>query len=353
VYLGGLMVSRSLPCLPTFLQSKNFSALAPGWLPRLRLPTLSSGERRLLRRLLGDYRRAAAPAPVKPDPAAWPDDALTAAWLGHSTVLINFFGITILTDPALNARVGLGAGPFILGPKRYVKPALRFAELPPIDLVLLSHAHMDHFDLPTLRRFDSRPAVVTARATADLLRWTRLRRRVNELDWGQRLTLRFPDAPAARAVDDGGLEVEAFEVRHWGARVRTDDYRGYNGYILRRGGMAVLVAGDTAYTPLFGKLRGRGAKRPGANGAFDLALMPIGAYDPWIGAHCNPEQAAAMADAAGARAILPVHHQTFQLSYEPMEEPIRRLERALTDAPERIALRRIGETVTLSCGASG
>ncbi len=283
------------------------------------------------------------PAPQKPDPAAWHDDQVTAAWIGHSTVLINFYGVNILTDPILGARAGLPVGPFTLGPKRYVAPALRFSDLPPIDLILLSHAHMDHFDLATLRRFDRRPLVVTAHSTADLLHHTRLRPHLNELSWGEQLRLKFSRAPLATAVDGGQIEIEAFEVRHWGARMRTDDHRGYNGYVIRRGGAAILFAGDTAFTPTFRRLRGRGGK----DGLFDLGIVPIGAYNPWITNHCTPEEAVQMADMAGARFLMPVHHQTFKLSYEPMDEPIRRFEQALARTPERVAVRAVGETFRL------
>ncbi len=229
--------------------------------------------------------------------------------------------------------------------KRYVAPALTFRELPPIDLILLSHAHMDHFDLRTLRRFDRRPLVVTARETADLLRCTRLARHVTELGWGEGTRLKFSRTARALARDGGELDVAACEVRHWGARMRTDDHRGYNGYILRRGGRAILVGGDTSFTPRFGRLRGRGGAANG--GAFDLAVMPIGAYDPWINSHCTPEQAVEMADLAGARYVLPVHHQTFRLSAEAFGEPIRRFEAALAGQPERVALREVGETFLL------
>src|ERR671922_1249379 len=89
-------------------------------------------------------------APHRPEPTSWPDDRLTAAWLGHATVLLNFYGVRILTDPVLESRVGIGRGLAKLGPRRLVRPALRARELPPLDLVLLSHAHMDHTDLGTL-----------------------------------------------------------------------------------------------------------------------------------------------------------------------------------------------------------
>lgn len=314
-------------------------------LSRLRLPAFSRPELRYLKTILNDYRRRVLPAPHKPSPDTWRDDQVTTAWLGHSTVLINFFGVTILTDPILGTRAGLGLGPVVIGPKRYVAAALRFKELPPIDLILLSHAHMDHFDMATLRRFDRRPLVVTAHATSDLLGRTRLAGHVTELAWGESTRLKFSRSKTGLNIDHGEVEVEAFEVRHWGARMRTDDHRGYNGYMLRRNGVALLFAGDTSYTNAFRRLRGRGGSSRG--GAFDLAIMPVGAYDPWINSHCTPEQAAEMADMAGARYVLPVHHQTFKLSREPMDEPIRRLERALASTPQRLALREVGETFRL------
>jgi L-ascorbate metabolism protein UlaG (beta-lactamase superfamily) len=314
-------------------------------LSRLGLPAFPRRELRYAKVILDDYRRRMLPAPVKPTPNSWSDQEVTAAWLGHSTVLVNFFGVTILTDPVLGARAGLGLGPLVLGPKRYVRSALTFSELPPIDLILLTHAHMDHFDLPTLRRFDRRPLVVTAAHTGDLLRGTRLRGHVSELAWGESIRLKFSRTAYASTVERGELEIEAFEVQHWGARMRHDDHRGYNGYILRRGGRALLCAGDTAYTSRFRRLRGRGGEA--LDGGFDLAVMPIGAYDPWVTSHCNPEEAVEMADDAGARYLLPVHHQTFKLSREPMDDPIRRFERALARTPARVALRRVGETFRL------
>src|SRR5215475_3346117 len=134
-------------------------------------------------RFSADLKRAVLPAPARPNPAAWGDTGLYAAWLGHATVLLKVDGVTILTDPVFSTRVGLGFGPLTLGLKRLMLPALPVRELPNIDVVLLSHAHFDHFDLPSLRRL-AHPSttVVTARHTADLLpsrRW----REVHELGW--------------------------------------------------------------------------------------------------------------------------------------------------------------------------
>src|ERR687885_2071823 len=95
--------------------------------------------------------RPIAPAPERPSPRSWSDRGLYAAWLGHSTVLLKIDGFTILTDPVFSDRAGLSFGPVTLGIKRLVSPALKARDLPDIDLILLSHAHMDHVDLPSLR----------------------------------------------------------------------------------------------------------------------------------------------------------------------------------------------------------
>jgi L-ascorbate metabolism protein UlaG (beta-lactamase superfamily) len=244
------------------------------------------------------------------------------AWLGHSTVLLMLDGFTILTDPVFSARIGLNLGPLTIGLKRLVDVAAPLMELPPIDLILLSHAHMDHFDLPSLRQLEHRATeVVTAQRTSDLLRVRRYAR-VHELRWNESLEV-------------GPLRIRAFPVAHWGARMRSDVFRGYNGYVLESGRHRVIFGGDTAYTHSFRQLR--------SSERVDLAIMPVGAYDPWIHVHCNPEQAWAMANDAGAEFVLPVHHQTFQLSREPKFEPIERLLSAAGPHPDRVCLREIGQ----------
>src|SRR5574340_1637387 len=231
-----------------------------------------------------DLGRPVLTPPERPTPRRWPDRGLYAAWLGHTTVLLKIDGIAILTDPVFSERVGLNLGPLTLGLKRLVAPALRPRQLPRIDVVLLSHAHMDHFDVPSLRTLeDKHVTVVTAVQTTDLLRPGRYGR-VTELGWG-----------ATTRV--GPVEIRAFEVNHWGARMRTDTYRGYNGYTIQAGNYRVLFGGDTAATDLFRHVRGG---KP-----YDLAIMPVGAYNPWIHYHCTPEQAWAMAHDARSEFILP------------------------------------------------
>jgi L-ascorbate metabolism protein UlaG (beta-lactamase superfamily) len=245
------------------------------------------------------------------------------SWLGHATVLLNLFGSTVLTDPALERRIGLGRGLVKLGPRRLIQPALRKRELPRLDAVLLSHAHMDHTDLGTLRAIPSATRIVVQSGNRDLVRRFH---EVDELEWGERTRI-------------GGLEVESVETRHWGARMVTDRHRGWGGYLLRRAGRTVLFGGDTAYTDAFDHL--------GRSAPVDLAILPIGAYDPWVTSHASPEEAWRMFRALGAKYFLPIHHSTFRLSREPMDEPMRRLLAVAGTERWRIAITEVGQTWTL------
>jgi L-ascorbate metabolism protein UlaG (beta-lactamase superfamily) len=167
--------------------------------------------------------------------------------------------------------------------------------------------------------------VVTAKNTRDLL--SRFRH-VHELSWGESVAV---------STAHGQVSVTSVEVAHWGARMIRDEQREYGGYLIEREGRTICFAGDTALTPAFAHVR---TLTP----ALDLILMPIGAYDPWIHSHCSPEQAGAMARDAGARHFVPIHHETFRLSAEPMDEPLRRLEQALSGRPGVLLARHVGET---------
>ena len=169
-----------------------------------------------------EVQRPIGAAPRTPDWRRWTDRGIHAAWLGHSTVLMRIDGFTIITDPILFDWCGIHVGPVTLGLKRLVAPALRQGNLPHIDLLLLSHAHMDHLDIPSVRALESKgTAVITARATSDLLRPGGYKS-VSEIGWGEKTRV-------------GPVTVRGFEVRHWGARMRTDVYRGYNGYTIEAG----------------------------------------------------------------------------------------------------------------------
>ena len=279
--------------------------------------------RRFLSQRFAEAGKPIPAAPHRPAPTGWDDDSLTVAWLGHATVLINFYGTWLLTDPALRPNVGVSVAGLTLGPRRLVKPALSIPELPPLDAVLVSHAHMDHCDLGTLRRLPRKVHAVVQRGNGDLVRRFQ---KSHELGWGE-------------SVEIDGARVESIKVNHWGARKLTDKHRGYGGFLVTKRGRSLVFGGDTAYTTAFASLRHRAA--------IDLAILPIGAYDPYIHAHASPEQSWAMRREMGATYILPMHHSTFQLSREPVNEPLTRLLRAAGDESWRIVLTEPGETWTL------
>jgi len=273
--------------------------------------------------------------PVRPDPASWKDTRLTASWLGHSTVLLNLFGTRVLTDPVFTGQVGINVlEMFVIGPKRVTEPALSLGELPEIDIVLISHAHMDHMDLRTIEQLDRSVTLILPAGTADLIEGMGFAD-VRELDWGE-------------VTECGGTRIEAIEVNHIGWRYpwepdrsRGFDYgRSYNAYLLSKRGRHVVFAGDTAYCEFFRPL---GERLP----RVDLAIMPIGGYEPWEQNHATPEQTVEMCNQMQARHILPVHWLTFASPSEDLLEPIVRLRKALADEPKRIALDGLGQTWTL------
>jgi L-ascorbate metabolism protein UlaG (beta-lactamase superfamily) len=262
----------------------------------------------------------------RPKPSEWRDDAVTISWLGHATLLINFFGKYILTDPVFSDRVGLRLpGGSSLGPRRLVRSPLAAAELPPLDLILQSHAHMDHLDLQSWKQLRRGPAVVMAPNNARYIRGLGFAP-VTELRWGDTLAV-------------AGIKVTAIEVKHWGHRFPWSRDHGYNAYLLERNGHAILFGGDTAYTDSL--------RRACEGRRIDVAILPIGGYFPYIHMHASPEQAWKMFRDLGAGFLAPVHHQTFILSYEPPPEPLQRLLAAAGDDAGRVVIREVGESFAL------
>lgn len=266
---------------------------------------------------------------INPDMSNWERHELAAVWIGHATVLLRIGGMNVITDPVFSKRIGLGMGLFTLGSTRRVMPAIPLKELPKIDLILLSHAHFDHLDRPTLHRLPDDITVVTARHTTSLVSDLRFRE-VIELDWNEDIRI-------------GGLHIRALEANHWGARTIYDRHRGYNGYLLETTSRdntetidpsrRVLFFGDSAYHELY-----RGID------PVDLAIVGIGAYDPWIRNHANPEQAWEMTRHVRASFVLPVHHSTFKQSREPFDEPLSRLLAAAGRQSPSIIAHRVGDS---------
>ena len=268
----------------------------------------------------------------KPRPKEWPKDAVTATWIGHATVLINVRGVTILTDPVLGKRLGtpevLGAN---LGIRRITEAAVRPENLPPIDIVLLSHAHHDHWDMASLKRFQPPAHAVIPTNTRDLLPKGHFGA-VTELAWGERVR-----------VND--VTITALPVEHWGRRGRNDIERGYNGYLIESGGTRVFFAGDSARIDE-DQLRWR--ETLGGTGV-DLVLLPIG-ESIYRRNHMSPEEAWELFRALGGRRLMPIHWRTFIMSprnKEPTFAPLERLKEAAGEEAFRIVGEEPGEVVTV------
>jgi L-ascorbate metabolism protein UlaG (beta-lactamase superfamily) len=282
---------------------------------------------RVIRGAFTDARREIARL-SPPDLSGWSENSVDILWVGHATALINLHGIHVLTDPTLFDWVGAQLGIATIGRRRVVSSALDPHNLPRIDLVLLSHAHMDHLDISSLRQLHSAVPVITAPKTSDILAGLGFRN-VRELRWNEKTRVE---------TAAGDLQVQGVEVKHWGARWRSDSYRGYMGFLLERGGKRVLFGGDTAYTDAFQTLK-RSAE-------IDLAIMPIGSYGSGSGHHCTPEEAVRMVNESGSRYIAPIHHSTFPIGREPAKEPLERLQEAVSS--DRIALQSPGAMWRLS-----
>jgi len=261
------------------------------------------------------------PARLTPDLRGWENRELSAVWIGHATMLIRIGGKTILTDPVMSNRIGLGLWLMTLGPKRHIAPALEVRQLPPLDLILISHSHFDHLDRPTLAQLPKKTPVITASHTSDLIRDLGFRN-ITELAWDEQEKL-------------DGLTITARKVRHWGARTFFDKHRGYNAYLIESDKHRILYGGDTAQQDFFSDI-----------GRVDLAMIGISAYDPYIQAHTTPEQAWEMTQQMPADFVIPIHHSTFRLSHEPMDEPLRRMLAAAGKDAEKIVIREPGGTWT-------
>jgi L-ascorbate metabolism protein UlaG (beta-lactamase superfamily) len=258
-------------------------------------------------------------------PASWQDGEITIANLGHATLLMNYLGVRVITDPALFDKVGWSVGGlFTIGPRRLVDHVLRPNELPPVDVVLVTHAHMDHLDLPSLSVMPREAVVVTCNGCSPLLRPIGFRD-VREIQWGETTTVR-------------GLSITALGATHWGKRWPWGSTYGYNSYLLEKGGRRLFVGCDSAYTEIFKAI---GDRPP------EVAAFSVGAYDPWIWNHANPEQVWDMFQQTGAGFLVPIHWGTFRLSREPMHEPIDRLVHAAGGDSNRIVMRHIGAAWTV------
>ncbi|MFC4943604.1 MBL fold metallo-hydrolase [Pseudonocardia sp. GCM10023141] len=258
-----------------------------------------------------------------------PAGELAVTWFGHSSVLLEVDGQRVLADPMWSERASPSAA---IGPRR-LHPAPRpLAELPAVDAVLISHDHYDHLDVPSVRALvehSAAPFVVPLGIGAHLRRWGVPADRVVELDW-------------TGTTQVGGLTLGCAEARHFSGRGLTRNTTQWSSWVVAGPRHRTFFGGDTGYTAAFARTRVQ-------YGAFDLTLLPIGAYsDHWPDIHMTPEEAVqAHVDLAGSGAglLVPVHWATFDLGFHAWAEPVERLRAAAAAAGVALALPIPGERI--------
>ena len=231
---------------------------------------------------------------------------LGLTFIGHASFFLQIGGQSVVIDPNFARWL------FVL--KRLRRPGLRIADLPAIDLVLVSHAHFDHLHRPSLRaivqnNLRSRgvaPSIIIPTHVSDLVSDLGFAE-IIELDWW-------------KSSRQHNLLVTHVPSQHWGARILKDSHRGYGGFVLKSGKHSVYHAGDTAYFA--------GFKEIGKRLAPELALLPIGAYNPeqFRNVHANPADAMRAFLDLKSRWMVPMHYGTFRLSHEPVDEPLQLLD---------------------------
>ena len=253
-------------------------------------------------------------------------DEMGVTFIGHSSFLIQAGGRNLLFDPVFST--------WLILLRRQRRPGVRVRDLPAIDVVLLSHAHMDHLDRSSLRRVvratrkrtGRAPVAVVPTAVSDIVRGLGFSE-VIELGWWE-------------SYATGNLTITHTPAKHWGTRWIMDGHRGYGGYLVEGGARRLYYSGDTAYFSGFQEIGAR--LRP------ELALLPIGAYTPdsYRAVHTSPEDALRAFQDLGAEVMVPMHYGTFWLSEEPLEEPLPRLLAAAErlGVADRVAVVREGET---------
>jgi L-ascorbate metabolism protein UlaG (beta-lactamase superfamily) len=250
-------------------------------------------------------------------------------WIGHSSLVLRLGGALVATDPVFAARMGPR--------RRLVPPGVAPRDLPPIDVVTVSHSHYDHMDLPSLKALASRgsPQFVVPKDNGELLRAAGIDR-VVELGWWE-------------SVETGGVRVTCVPAQHWSMRVPWDrNTRLWGGFVVQSDQGVAYHAGDTALSE--DVFRAIGERFP----RIDWAMLPIGAYDPtWFMSpqHMGPEEAGRAWELLGARNLLAMHWGTFRLTDEPPEEPPARARAWFAKsghAAERLWVLDVGETRPLA-----
>jgi L-ascorbate metabolism protein UlaG (beta-lactamase superfamily) len=269
--------------------------------------------------------------PARPDRHVY-GDRMRVTMIGHASMLVQVAGLNILTDPVWSERVS----PFTsVGPKRVVPPGIRFEDLPPIDLVLVTHNHYDHLDLETLKRLQAahRPRIVTPLGNDTIIRGAVADARIDTVDWGDRITV------------SSGVSLDVEPCHHWSARGVGDRRMAlWAAFAISTPAGRIYHVGDTGFH------RGINYEAAGRrHGGFRLAILPFGAYEPrWFmrGQHQNPEEAVKGMLLCKAAFAAGHHFATFRLTDEAIDAPVKALDAALKAEgvePDRFRPLRAGE----------
>lgn len=240
-------------------------------------------------------------------------------YIGHSTTLIRLGDFNIITDPIFSKRAFVS--------KRIVAPGMDFCDLPPIHCILISHAHLDHLDRPTLRKFDKEIPIIIPAKTKALVKRLGFERITELSSWEE--------------INIDGVRITAMPARHFSRRWLVDFRRGYCGFIMQSNSKTIYFAGDTGYFAGFSEI--------GRKFHIDVALIPIGAYHPRVTLkhfHVNPQEAVNAFKELRAQRMIPIHWGTFRISAEPVDAPLQWLGKIIfaENLQSKVIILRHGES---------
>jgi L-ascorbate metabolism protein UlaG (beta-lactamase superfamily) len=310
---------------------RNVHPMLPNLREPVRMPTITEF-------LMSNGRRVPpAPLPLIDPRPAWRvpgESGLRVTWIGHSTLVIEVDGVTVLTDPVWGAR----SSPFrVAGPRRFQPPPVTLDELPPVDVIVLSHDHFDHLDFPTWRTLASwkTPVVTSLGVGAHLEAWGVRRSRITELDWWEKA-----DVPG---VD---LEITATPAQHFSGRtIHGRNSTLWSSFVLRGSAHSVFFGADTGLTTLYGDIAAR-------FGPFDVAMLEIGAYHPaWGDIHLGPDNAITALAMLGNPPFLPIHWGTFNLAMHAWDAPVERVMELAPDARITMLIPQLGQPIEPAAAA--
>lgn len=326
--LGGRPDPADMSRSPRFVDGAFRNVSQARWIPR------PDDARATLREFLRDTatRRPPGQLPLIPVDRSEPADGLHLTWFGHSSTLVRLDGARVLIDPVWGERVSPMPG---VGPRRLHPVPHRLSDLPELDVVVISHDHYDHLDMPTVRALAASrrvPFVVPLGVGAHLRRWNIPEERITELDWGE-------------STEVAGLQITACPAQHFSGRALVRNNTLWASWAIAGPTHKVFYSGDSGY---FDGFRQIGEQY----GPFDVSLIQMGAYNSsWPDIHMTPEEGVATHRDVRGGLLVPVHWATFNLAPHPWGEPV---DRAWSEAKAYsvdLVVPKLGERIRVDSGA--